>query len=202
MLIWAATAHGGERVCAVLDTGDQHRTSCLDAEVFETVNMLYVSVARIEQDGDVQRMYSIDANLSRALGGQWVAHAFERESEFNEADVLAQFSEQARPSAQRLIDEGFNPWTLQIVGEFEGQLVWLATRDFPAQQCLVTSTGPRTCHDGPTLREGGLRLVIITAIPGGPPVTQELVLNYSNWGWPYLSVRTLGTSNPSGFTMN
>lgn len=201
--VWVATLGDGEHVCVVLDTHDDRDLACIREEMISETGGLHVAQRPRGSWVDIDRAERIEATLYRTIDGEWVAQVHRYPGSMaSPFDLLLQFDEEVRPFAQSLVDDGFDPMSLQIVGEFQGRLVWFAARPFPSEQCLIISGGDSQCHVGPPVRESGqLRIVTVIETPG-PSVVQEITLNYSNWGWPYLSVRTLGAVDPPGFRVD
>lgn len=200
--VWAATARNESLMCVVLDVDGEHDTRCIPNQMFAADSSMGVVQSPIGPGPEGGRDERISATLYRTPSGE--LFALVRRDAFIggfDYDPLEQFDDRARPIAERLAGEGFDPMSLQIVGEFQGRLVWYAARDQPLEQCLIITDGDSHCEAYRPVSEGRLRIVTVTQTPG-PSITQEITLQYSNWGWPYLSIRTLGLVDPSGFTVD
>ncbi len=193
-LVWLATRRDGAQTCVVLDTEGQYGTSCASTEGFAEDVDAYVTVRHPQGDGQ-----TVEAGVFRTVGGDYVARIFRHTMTMHTESWLEQFPDDARPFAEQLIDEGFDVYSVQIVGEFRGDYVWTATRIAPSEHCLILSGEDMAvrCEPGPQTRESGLTLVTVT----GESEVHEFVLNYTNWGWPYLSIRTLDDVGASRITI-
>ncbi len=186
--VWAATLMEGAVTCVVADTRSDHSTACMGTQAFQAGEVIAVA----HTSGDPETV-GFEAYLSQAIDGGLIARINRVEGGFvAEPDWLSQFPDSMRPIAEQFVEEGFEAYSLQLVGEFRGDSIWAGTRGFPEEQCLILtgSLGDMHCEPGPQVRMSGLTLEVRT----GYFVSHEFVLNYTNWGQPYLSIRELEVS--------
>ncbi|QTV79294.1 hypothetical protein [Microbacterium sp. NIBRBAC000506063] len=140
-------------------------------------------------EGDDTRFESIEAAVVFSTSGEPVAqiHRFSHQT----GDWLSQFPGDVRVQAEQLIEDGFDMHSVQVVGEFDGELVWTAWRDGGRERCLIVGghNGGVACAPMDEADESGLRFVTITGDRTGAEA-HVLTLHYTIWLWPYLTIET------------
>lgn len=180
-LVWYATRSEGEYVCIILDVGDQSANTC---QVEESVRegAISTNVMSASVDSDSGEESHVGAFLLYSTTGEPVA-AIQKWTASRDDNWLDQFEAEDRDRAEALVDEGFEPGSMTIVGYFQDEAVWVATRK--SESCVIVggADDPAECKNMMSAFEEGLSAIVI--VDGS---TWALDVRYTKWQTPYLTI--------------
>lgn len=194
VVVWTATRDERERTCLILSDGETTSPTCQLTEAIADTGMSGSIV--VDAVDASQRQVSVQLLLS-ASGEPAVAVSSYEYSQGNAGMVYANDAETR--IAERLVDEGFDPNSLWVVG-YDGDVpVWTAMRLGEPGSCLIydgsTSESPFVCLDPQTMTEQNASLVLDVADPASGGTTRfELASN----GPAYLVITREGGARGAG----
>lgn len=186
VLVWYATQSDGKFVCIILDVADQSADTCqVEQEVRE--GAISTNVMRAATDPDSGQESHVGAFILYSTTGEPVA-AIQRWQASPNEDWLAQFDVEERERAEGLVEEGFEPGGMTIVGYFQEEAVWVATRRTDqslTESCLIigAASGSSECKNDMSAFNEGLSASVI--VDGS---AWALDVRYTKWQTPYLTI--------------
>lgn len=137
VLVWHATKEDGEMVCLILDTPQDSATQCQRSEDVQNGNAVGVSVNLDSGESESEDAEQIWASAVRTTEGELVAIIQRWPS--SENDWLSQFPGEERVRAEELLQQGFQEYSISVVGYFRDAPIWYGQRleGATAEDCLV-----------------------------------------------------------------
>ncbi|WP_312171438.1 hypothetical protein [Microbacterium sp.] len=190
-IVWFGTKKSGEMECIVLDVAGDSATGCQIAADLERGYGLSAAVIDSRRS-DEGRGEQISATAARSHTGEMVA-LIQRWA-LGVDDWMQQFDAAERERAQELLDRGYEPYSLAVVGYAGGAPVWSAVRTegFTTTQCLIVDAAEATscaeANDGMIPGEGVM--VAGTSVDEGGATTMpwSVTLDITPMGRSYLIV--------------
>lgn len=158
-VIWTATKGAGERTCLIFGTAEAVRPNC---ELTESVREsgMYGSVT-LEGKGDTRR--DLNAQLMLTTSGE-AAIATSTYEYDRSSSLMTYATERETGTAERLVEAGFDPGSIWVVGYDGDTPIWTATRTDTQEQCLVYDGSepewPEDCADPIAMQEEGTSLTV------------------------------------------
>lgn len=193
-LVWHATKEDGEMVCLILDTPQDSATQCQRSEDAQNGNGIGVSVNLDSVDGeDAEQIW---ASAVRTTEGELVAIIQRWPSSQN--DWLSQFPGDERVRAEELLQEGFQEYSISVVGYFRDAPIWYGQRleGATAEDCLVVDAiDGIACGPLGEAQSSGLSLGGITAdVSGAVEESWKITLAFTSNQTPYLVIAEDGSA--------
>ncbi|WP_144876969.1 hypothetical protein [Microbacterium sp. 1.5R] len=192
--VWYATRDSDSLACVILDVGDASQSECRSPDSFADMTLSVSIWGPGDGSDDPEGSYgrSISAVLSYATSGEpmaWIQRWVPSDS------MLAQFEGAERDRAKELLESGYLPNALAVVGYFDGEPVWLAQRAADGTQasgmlrCMIVdaAAGAAVCQAGDT-QAGEIRAVSLQPRGYGTPGAWTLHLRFTAWMNPYLTI--------------
>jgi hypothetical protein len=190
-IVWFGTKKNGEMECIVLDVAGDSATGCQIAADLERGYGLSAAVvdSRRSDEGSGEQ---ISATAARSHTGEMVA-LIQRWA-LGVDDWMQQFDAAEQERAQELLDRGYEPYSLAVVGYAGGAPVWSAVRTegFTTTQCLIVDAAEATscaeANEGMIPGEGVM--VAGTSVDEGGATTMpwSVTLDITPMGRSYLIV--------------
>lgn len=189
-VIWTATKGERERTCLILSTGDVTVPSCDRTESIAETG-IYGAITVRDAD-DKQRQ--VGAQMLLTAAGEPAVAVNSYDYEPTESGITYA-NETESQTAERLVDDGFEPGSLWVIG-YDGDVpVWSAMQLDSQNQCLIydgsTPEAPMTCADPETMQDQASSLVLnVTDVETGEVTHLEMA---SNQGPSYLVITRQGS---------
>lgn len=190
-IVWFGTKKNGEMECIVLDAAGQSSSGCqiaADPQRSYGLSAVVMDSRRVEEGSGEQ----ISATASRSHTGEMVALI--QRWDVGVADWVHQFDPSEQERAQELLDRGYEPYSLTVMGYAGAAPVWSATRteEFLTKQCLIVDAVEATqCVDANTgmIPGEGVRVAGTTVDDADQRTTSwSITLDFTPAGRPYLIV--------------
>ena len=192
-LVWYATKDGGEQACLVVDIAQASSESCQDADDVRpsglSAAVMVPPNAGSDAESGVVPGSSVNAYMMLSTTGEPMV-SIQRWSP--DLAMLSQFRGAERDRAKELVAGGFNAGLL-IVGEFQGEPVWLGTRfsegDSFVEYCMIVDgVGGRTVCSADIDNAGRGVSTDIEGKIDGIPTTWNLRIQNTQNRTPYLTI--------------
>ncbi|MGJ0390732.1 hypothetical protein [Microbacterium sp. CGR1] len=190
VLVWHATKEDGEMVCLILDTPQDSATQCQRSEDVQNGNAVGVSVSVDSGEGEGEDAEQVWASAVRTTDGELVAIIQRWPSSQN--DWLSQFPGDERVRAEELLQQGFQEYSLSVVGYFRDAPIWYGQRleGATAEDCLVVDAiGGIACGPLGEAQSSGLSIGSATAdVSGNVEESWRITLAFTSNQTPYLVI--------------
>lgn len=190
VLVWHATKEDGEMACLILDTPQDSATQCQRSEDVDNGNAVGVSVnldSGVAEGEDAEQIW---ASAVRTTEGELVAIIQRWPSSQN--DWLSQFAGEERVRVEELLDEGFQNYSLSVVGYFRDAPIWYGQRleGATAEDCLVVDAiDGIACGPLGEAQSSGLSLGGTTVdVSGSVEESWSITLAFTSNQTPYLVI--------------
>lgn len=190
-IVWFGTKKDGEIECIVLDAAEESSNGCLIVADLERGHGLSAAVidSRRSDEGMGEQ---ISATAGRTHDGEMTA-LIQRWA-VGVDDWMQQFDASERERAEELLDRGYEPYSLSVMGYAAGAPIWTATRteEFTTMQCLIVDAVEAThCVDadnGMIPGEGIVVEGVSVDDANGQTAPWSVTLEYTTMGRSYLIV--------------
>ena len=167
-VVWTATQNGGASICLVLRSAESTTPSCNRRETVQEEGLW--GEVTTQRDDDYTRQ--IMAQLILTPDGEPAVSVDVSEYGIGDGGGITYTNEAETRTAARLIEEGFDPNSIWVVGYDDDVPIWTASAQDSGRHCLVydgsTADAPMACEEIETLAEhdGRLRLQVTDATTG------------------------------------
>lgn len=167
VVVWTATKDAQKDTCIILSNGERTRPSCQPTEVVEEDGIFGQLLVEISEVARREVM----ASLFFAPSGEPVVRVDSWDQTPGTSSITYATEEETKIAAG-LVDDGFDPNSIWVIGYDRDVPVWTATELESQTQCLIhggsTSSSPRVCADPQTMmeQESGLVLNIVDPLTG------------------------------------
>lgn len=168
-VVWMATQNGGASVCLVLGSAESTTPSCNQREAVQKEGLW----GEVTTQRDDEYTRQVMAQLLLTPDGEPAVAVGVSEFGSGEGSGITYANEEETRTAARLVEEGFDPHSVWVVGYDRDVPIWTASEAETGRQCLVydgaTPDAPKACETTETLQEhdGRLRLQLTDAETGG-----------------------------------
>nr|WP_201469074.1 hypothetical protein [Microbacterium hydrocarbonoxydans] len=190
-IVWFGTKKNGEIECIVLDAAGESSNGCQITADLDRGYGLSAAVidSRLSDEGMGEQISAVagrahDGDMT-ALIQRWAVGA---------DDWMQQFDAEERERAEELLDRGYEPYSLSIMGYAAGAPIWTATRteEFTTTQCLIVDAVDATnCIDADNgmIPGEGVAIEGVNVDDAGEQTTPwSVTLDYTPMGRSYLIV--------------
>lgn len=194
-VIWAATKERGASICLILRAGDVAVPNCGPSERVSDTG-IYGSIM-VAAEGDLHRQINVQMLLT-AAGQPAVAVSTYDYDPGTTGFTYA--SEGESQTATRLVEEGFDPNALWVIG-YDGDVpIWSGTQIESQNRCLIhdgsRADSPMVCVDPETMQDQDSSLILtVVDAETGDVTNLELA---SNNGPEYLVITREGGVSGAG----
>lgn len=188
-LVWFATKQDGKIICLTLDAAGKSANQCQPADDLDNGNGIGVSVT--EETADDGSSDQVWASAARATTGEILAIV--QRWNTGGQDWLSQFSGDEKDRAEELLGQGFEEYSVSIVGYVEDSPVWFGQKieDGAPSDCLIVDYfGAITCKTAGEAQTSGDGIAIEGDWADGSAATDpwSIRLEFTPNGTPYLMI--------------
>lgn len=190
-IVWFGTKKNGEIECMVLDAAGESSSGCQIVADLQRGYGLSATVidSRRSDDGMGEQ---ISATAGHAHDGEMIA-LIQRWA-VGVDDWMQQFDVKERERAEELLERGYEPYSLAVMGYAAGEPIWTATRteEFTTTQCLIVDAVEATnciAADNAMIPGEGILIEGVTVDEAdGRTTPWSVTLDYTPMGRSYLIV--------------
>lgn len=185
MMVWFAGRADSDDLCIALDADGQYQLSCGTRDRYEREG-LSVMLPAAGTGGTAH-----NAVIVPSLSGEPLAYVFSFTISGGDG-WLEQFSSEEQPVAESLLAEGYDLYSPTVIGTFEGEAVWWATRDVGVQTCLIVPgiNGGAACGETAQAHTDGIVFVLLPGEPDGQTRANIFRLDFHDRRGPTLTMES------------